>query len=501
MQFLNKLCPSMKPVDLMFVVLLAIVTVMHVLSWSEEPPSVDPVNFLMALDHYDVATDRPHPTGYPLFVGLGRAASFVVGKAHAYQLVNLFMLVGAGLCLYLLMRRLDRPEVGFASAALLMTHPLSMAATVVPESYFSDAFFGCAIAAWIVINAQRSKILVTGITLIFLALGLFRAASAVELFPLALACVYVTTDKEYQYHRVFQVAVCAVASIILAYLVTVTLAGGYQIYSAAVARVMGAAVAGKSIFAGAPLEAHLFMLMRLFAWLLLISLPTSIIIALILKGWHKGVWPAGLLKASLVTVFWVLPPLAIYSLFYFLKPTYLVIILPALLAIFSWGVFFVFRSQSKLYAWGIIVAVIGLQLGLFYGATKSWPTPLYQISQAYFQEQDAAWAELRTAAIAADGERNLLVWIEHPTLPVYALRLIPWSGKVASLDSVHAFNIDNIDMKTLQLQWIDPKTMRWSKAEKGVANFKDFDQIFVVANENGRPSFKSYNVQTGNTVF
>jgi hypothetical protein len=145
--------------------------------------------------------------------------------------------------------------------------------------------------------------------------------------------------------------------------------------------------------------------------------------------------------------------------------------------------------------------VIGLQLGLFYGATKSWPMPLYQISQAYFHEQDVAWAELRTAAIAADGERHLLVWIEHPTLPVYALRLIPWSGKVASLDSVHAYNMDNIDMKTLQLQWIDPKTMQWSKAEKGIANFKDFDEILVVANVNGRPNFQLYNVETGNKIF
>jgi len=501
MQFLNKLYSGVKPVDLMFAVLLALFTVMHVLSWSEEPPSVDPVNFLLALDHYDVATDRPHPTGYPLFVGLGRATSFVVGKAHAYQLVNLFMLIGAGFCLYLLMRKLGRSEVGFASAALLMTHPLSLAATVVPESYFSDAFFGCAIAAWIVINAHRPKILVTGITLIFLALGLFRAASGVELFPLALACAYVTTDKEHQYRRVFQVAVCATTSIFTAYVLTVMLAGGYQIYSAAVARVMGAAVAGKSIFAGAPIEAHLFMLMRLFAWLLLISLPTMIVIAFIWKSRQKDYWPADTLKMLQVAVFWVLPPLAIYSLFYFLKPTYLVILLPALLVIFSWGVFFVFRSQGKPYAWGIISVVIGLQLGLFYGATKSWPMSLYQISQAYFQEQDVAWAELRTAAIAADGQRNLLVWIEHPTLSVYALRLIPWSGKVASLDSIHAFNIDNIDMKTLQLQRIDPKTMRWSKAEKGIANFKDFDQIFVVANENGRPSFKSYNVETGNAVF
>jgi len=500
MQFLNKLYSGRKSIDLLFVLLLVLVWGMHVLSWSDEPPSVDPVNFLMALDHYDVATDRPHPTGYPLFVGLGRAATFVVNKAHAYQFVNLLMLIGAGLCLYLLMRRLGRPEVGLASAALLMTHPLSLAATVVPESYFSDAFFGCAIAAWIVIYAQRPKVLLTGITLIFLALGLFRAASSVELFPLALACAYVTADVKHRNRRVIQVAVCAMASIILAYIVTVMLAGGYQIYSAAVTRVMGAAVAGKSIFAGAPIEAHLFMLMRLFVWLLLISLPTLIIFAFLWKCRKKKYWPDWILKASLVALFWVLPPLAIYSLFYFLKPTYLTILLPALLASFSWAVFFVFRSNDKSYAWLIISVVIGLQLGLFYGATKSWPTPLYQISQAYFHEQDDAWAELRAAASAADGAHNLLIWIEHPSLPVYALRLIPWSGKVASLDSVHTYNMRNLDLDTVELQWIDPQTMRWSKAGNNEANFKDFDQIFVVTIKNGRPSFKSYNVRLGSNA-
>lgn len=501
MQFLNKLYAGIKPLDLLFAVFLLLFAVMHVLSWSEEPPSVDPVNFLMALDHYEVATDRPHPTGYPLFVGLGRVASYFVGHAHAFQLVNLLMMLGGGLGLYLMMRRLNYPEVGLASAVLLLTHPLSLAATVVPESYFSDAFFGCIIAAWIVINAQRPKVLVSGITLIFLALGLFRAASGVELFPLALACVYVTTEKGQQYRRVFQVAVGAFVSIILAYVLTVFLAGGYQVYSAAVTRVMGAAVAGTSIFAGAPLDAHLFMLMRLTVWLLLISLPTLIVIALLWKARQKGVWPADLLKVLLVVLFWMTPPLAVYSLFYFLKPTYLIIFLPALLTIFSLGLFFRFRAHGQSYAWLIICVVVALQLGVFYGATKSWPKPLYQISQSYFNEQDTAWVELKAAAASADGKRSLLVWIEHPTLPVYALRLIPWSGKVAALYSTYEYKMKKIDLNTVQLQRIDPKIMQWSNAEKGVANFKDFDLIFVVTNENGRPNFKTYDIKTGNNVF
>ena len=496
MRSLNNLLSGKKLIDLTFGVLLVLFAVMHAQSWSDEPPSVDPINFVKALDNYDVATDRPHPTGYPLFVGLGRAATLVVGKAHAYQLVNLFMLIGAGLCLYLLMRRLGRPEVGFASAALLLTHPLSLAATVVPESYISDAFFGCAIAAWIVCNAQRPKILFTGIALIFLVLGLFRVVSGVELLPLALACVYVTTDADHRQRRVFKIAACALVSIITAYVVTVMLAGGYQRYIDAVARVMGAAVAGKSIFAGAPIEAHIFMLLRLFVWLLLLSLPTLIIIVFVWWDRRKESCSPEMFKALLVALFWVLPPLALYALFYFLKPTYLLILLPPLLIMFAWGIFS-FRSHGKLYGWLIVTFLVGLQLGIFYGATKSWPTPVYQISQAYFQEQDAAWAELKAAASAANGDRSLFIWIEHPSLPVYALRLIPWSGKVAFLDPHHVNNMLNIDMTTLELQRIEPKTMQWGEAEKNVANFKEFDLIFVMTTKMGRPSFKSYDATTG----
>lgn len=489
MRSISNLLPDNRLVDLIFGLLLVCVAVLHVNSWANEPPDVDPINFMMALDQYDVSTDRPHPPGYPLFVGLARVAMLLVGKTHAYQLVNLFMLTGAGLCLYLLMRRLDHPGIGLSAAVLLLTHPLSLAATVVQESYFSDAFFGCAIVAWIVGYAKRPGQLVAGIGLIFFALGLFRAVSGAVLLPLALACVYVTADEGYQLRRIFQVVMVSLAAIIASYLITVSLAGGYQRYSEAVARVMGTAVSEVSVFAGAPAKAHLFMLLRFFSWLLLVSFPTLVVIGYLWWQRREEFRQTKVRKAALVLMSWLLPPLILYTFFYFLKPTYLLILLPPLLVVLAWGVCSVARQQKKIYRWLLVTVIAVCQLGIFYGATKSWLAPIYRISLAYFRDQDFEWMKLRNAAKSADGTRSLLVWADHPSLPIYALRLIPWSGKIVSPEAQVNGMINNEKILAGRLHRIDPVAMQWSAAENNVANFEEFDRILVVSNDEGQVVF------------
>lgn len=85
--------------------LFLLYAILHVYSWSKEPSDVDPINFTLALEHYDVSTDRPHPPGYPLYVALARQASHIVGLSHAYQLVNLLMTLAAALALFLVAQK------------------------------------------------------------------------------------------------------------------------------------------------------------------------------------------------------------------------------------------------------------------------------------------------------------------------------------------------------------------------------------------------------------
>jgi hypothetical protein len=113
-----------------FYVILALYALLNIYSWPNEPQGVDPINFATALDHYNISTDSPHAPGYPLYVGLARLASYVIGKTHAYHLINLAMVLLAAVSLYLLANKRSVPQLGIAAALLLITHPLTMAATV-----------------------------------------------------------------------------------------------------------------------------------------------------------------------------------------------------------------------------------------------------------------------------------------------------------------------------------------------------------------------------------
>ena len=77
---------------------------LHFMAWSAYPPDADPVNFFMALGDYDVAQDRPHPPGYPGYVLGGRLLALLAGPAHAYQLLNLLLLLLTSVALYAVLR-------------------------------------------------------------------------------------------------------------------------------------------------------------------------------------------------------------------------------------------------------------------------------------------------------------------------------------------------------------------------------------------------------------
>ena len=42
---------------------------------------IDSVNFALGVRDFDVATHRPHPPGYPVYIALGKAAKAITGVA------------------------------------------------------------------------------------------------------------------------------------------------------------------------------------------------------------------------------------------------------------------------------------------------------------------------------------------------------------------------------------------------------------------------------------
>lgn len=205
---------------------LALYAILHITFWAKHPPDVDPINFITALQNYDISVDSPHPPGYPLFVACGRMAALLVGSANAYQLVNLsLLLLSAGL-LVRTFKKLRQPEVGLIAATLVLTHPFVVAASLVQESYVADAFCGIVVLASAVFVSNRSIVVrcfVIGAA--FVAIGLFRVVSAGLLLPLCVAALLWLNPSAKFYSLVFP-GMSAMLGTVIAFFVTVGVGGG-----------------------------------------------------------------------------------------------------------------------------------------------------------------------------------------------------------------------------------------------------------------------------------
>jgi hypothetical protein len=99
---------------------------MHMPSWADDPPSIDPVNFKLALADYDVSADRPHSPGYPAIVFGARLMARWIGASESHRLWNLTILIvglAAGLAV---LSHAKLAAVGFETIALTLSHTVGV---------------------------------------------------------------------------------------------------------------------------------------------------------------------------------------------------------------------------------------------------------------------------------------------------------------------------------------------------------------------------------------
>lgn len=425
----------------------AVIAILHRLAWSNYPSDVDPINFTVALRHYSVAEDAPHPPGYPLFVLAGRLASRPFGENHAYQAVNLLMLLAAGWFIYATLRRFGARLVGLLCALLFMTHPITLAATVVPEVYISDAFFGSAIAFSVLRRNGRSTSRAVQALAIFVALGLFRPASCAMLWPLAVGGTALFCPAP-RWKTAVVVGIAAGIGAAGAWAMTVYLAGGLPTYRAATDRVMGAAFRASSVLGGAPVSAHLKMLLKLGAWLVMLGLP-GLLVALFAKRTNRSARIP--IAALAVLVLWIAPPLGLYALVYYLKPTYHLIYAPCLMLPLAWGLVTMGSRWPRSIPLGLAAAIVGAQLVFFFGAPSRTPAQLFRLTRPYFAGQDRGMAGLAARLHEIPKVGTLVLWVGDLVLPTYALRT------VGHTDDTGIMREDNRNAS-----YFDPDTMRWA---------------------------------------
>jgi hypothetical protein len=96
----------------------------------------DSVNFAIALEEFSIAKHQPHPPGYILYIGLGRALNLLLNDANN-ALVTLSILFScvAVVWMYLLGRAAFGYRCGLVSAVFLLSSPVFWASGELPLSY------------------------------------------------------------------------------------------------------------------------------------------------------------------------------------------------------------------------------------------------------------------------------------------------------------------------------------------------------------------------------
>lgn len=131
---------------------------------------IDSVNFALGVRDFDVATHRPHPPGYPVYIFFGKIAAAIVGigvagpqsliEAKALATLSLLSGLFAIVCLYVVFRALNRSRsqdaldsAAFAATAVTVSCPLLWYLAVRPMSDLPGlalalASQACLLIAW-----------------------------------------------------------------------------------------------------------------------------------------------------------------------------------------------------------------------------------------------------------------------------------------------------------------------------------------------------------------
>jgi len=150
--------------------------------------SFDAVNYMLAIEHFDMRLGQPQPPGYILYILIARAANALTGDPHrALLLVSQVFSGAAVVAMYLAGKEMFGRVVGAIAALLLATSPLFWYTGGVAVPYVPDLAIGTAVA-WLAYRAMTSE--PHGIpwaAAISLGLaGAFRLQTLMFLFPLFL---------------------------------------------------------------------------------------------------------------------------------------------------------------------------------------------------------------------------------------------------------------------------------------------------------------------------
>jgi hypothetical protein len=136
---------------------------------------------------------------------------------------------------------------------------------------------------------------------------------------------------------------------------------------------------------------------------------------------RPSAWPR---EAVWIGLAWLLPPLGFYAAVYYLKPTYHLIVLPALVVLGAVGLAELGRRLGPRLASAPLLAVAALQLAFFWFGPRSLPEQAARLTRGHLVRGDQAWNELAHGLADECEAGTLVLYRAHPVLPFQILRLM-----------------------------------------------------------------------------
>jgi len=188
----------------------------------------DSYSFTLALDHYSLPLQQPHPPGFPIYITLGWALKFLTGDATT-TLTTLSALAGAAsvVLVYLLGRTIDpaRPSTGLLAALLLACLPVHW---LTAEKALSDAPGLAAILLPLWLWARWISRASEGVPwAAALASGLALGVRPQNALPFLLLAVYLLLARRQRAFHPLSILAC-VAGVLLWLIPTALSFGGFE---------------------------------------------------------------------------------------------------------------------------------------------------------------------------------------------------------------------------------------------------------------------------------
>ena len=334
--------PALSLLHRQFFLLLAVVWVAMLLPYFGARYSFgwDSSQFDRAVSDFDIARHQPHPPGYPLWVLALRGLSPLLGNPNQAQILLASLFTIAALWFFRAMARDWLGErAGWSATALLAFSPLTCLNACSSQVYAVDLFASC-FAGWFAAELLkgRTHLAVPGFAVFTLAAG-FRPSGATFLLPLLCFALW-RAGRNKPLHAAGAVLVGGACW--LAWLApTAMLTGGFNALATLNHIQMAVAFRKTSVFWGAPVRAHAFMVIDVCIYFAVAfsGFVAPLAASLRSRGTHAVDPPATAAAPWLTPLFfflWMAPNLMLLYLFHCSQPGYLLLSLPPMALLLAW---------------------------------------------------------------------------------------------------------------------------------------------------------------------